>query len=93
MPYAAGLLLAVTLAGCATGGAALDGGPTSSVASANPVAAPTTTAPTGTPTTVKPSSAAPDFPDGLPAAAKKHTKDGAKAFVEHFIEQIGRAHV
>ncbi|WP_353356630.1 DUF6318 family protein [Intrasporangium sp. DVR] len=39
----------------------------------------------------KRTAAAPDFPAGLPAAAKKRTKDGAKAFVEHFIDQLNRA--
>lgn len=36
-------------------------------------------------------SAGPDFPAGLPEAAKKKTKAGAKAFVEHFVSELNKA--
>ncbi len=36
-------------------------------------------------------SVGPDFPEGLPAAAKKHTNDGAKAFIAHLIDQVNAA--
>ena len=88
LPYAAGLALAVTLTGCAAESAAPE--PTTPVptpaAPSSSVATSVTAAPAASPT-----SAAPDFPEGLPAAAKKHTKDGAVAFVKYFIDQVNQA--
>ncbi|ADU47786.1 hypothetical protein Intca_1268 [Intrasporangium calvum DSM 43043] len=85
LPYAAGLALAVTLTGCAAESAAPE--PTTPVPT---VSAPSSSVATSAPAApaASPTSAAPDFPDGLPAAAKKHTKDGAKAFVRHFVDVV-----
>lgn len=88
LPYAAGLALAVTLTGCAAESAAPEpmtpvptvSAPSSSVATSAPAA------PAASPT-----SAAPDFPEGLPAAAKKHTNEGARVFIAHVIDQVNAA--
>ena len=84
LPYAAGLALAVTLTGCAAESAAPE--PMTPVRT-TPV--PTVSAPSSSVATSAP--AAPDFPEGLPAAAKKHTKDGAKAFVQHYMDRLNVA--
>ena len=85
LPYAAGLALAVTLTGCAAESAAPE--PTTPVPTP---AAPSSSVATSAPAApaASPTSAAPDFPEGLPPAAKKHTKDGAKAFVTFFISEL-----
>ncbi|MDC5698716.1 hypothetical protein OO014_15780 [Intrasporangium calvum] len=48
-----------------------------------------TSTPSSSPTTK--SSAAPDFPEGVPAAARKHTKEGAVAFVRHYVSELNAA--
>ncbi|MDV3223515.1 MAG: hypothetical protein LOY02_19005, partial [Intrasporangium sp.] len=86
MPYAAGLLLVLTLAGCAAGdGTAAPQATTPAPRPSTPSASVSTSVAPSTPIPAASTSATPDFPDGLPAAAKKRTKEGAKAFVEHFI--------
>lgn len=86
MPYAAGLVAALTLAGCGVGAAEPAPPATTAVKSA-PVSRSTTAS------SPPAATAGPNFPAGLPDAAKKQTDDGAKAFVQHFIDELNEAWV
>ena len=87
LAYAAAAALA-TLGAC-TGS---DPGPAvttpASGSSSTRSAAPATTTTSSAPS---PTTSGPDFPVGLPQAAKAHTAKGAEAFVGHFLNTLNRA--
>lgn len=94
MAYAAVLASVVALSACT--GSSNDPGPTgtpppaSTPASTPPTsssAAPSTSS-TATESPSATTPAGPTFPKGVPTAAQKHTKEGAKAFVTYFIKQL-----
>lgn len=84
VPYAAGLAAALMLSGCQGGSPDPTPSTTTTSQVTTSATAPATTTTTAPPTTT----AGPAFPPGLPAAAKAHTKAGAKAFVAHFLHEF-----
>ena len=97
--YAAGLLVllafvAGALAACSTGDAAQAGGRSTASSPATAVSA-TATASMSHPARAFPSPPAtpqsPEFPPGVPAAARKRSPDGAEAFVVHYMDRWNRA--
>ncbi|MDN5775688.1 MAG: hypothetical protein L0H96_02115 [Humibacillus sp.] len=97
MAYAAVLASVVALSACT--GSSNDPGPTgtpspaSTSASTPPTsssAAPSTSS-TATKSPSATTTAGPTFPKGVPTAAQKHTKEGAKAFAEHFVVSLNRS--
>ncbi|MDC5697645.1 hypothetical protein OO014_10275 [Intrasporangium calvum] len=89
LPYAAGLALTVTLAGCAAESAAPQ--PAGTAPGAPAVSRSVTISEATGPTPAPPTSTAPNFPAGVPVAARKHTKAGAVAFVRHYVDQLNVA--
>jgi Family of unknown function (DUF6318) len=80
VPLAASMLLA----GC-SGDSKADAHPPGTI-----VRSPTTTGPATT-TSAAPTTAAPKTDPNIPAAARAHTSDGAKAFVRYFFERLNVA--
>lgn len=82
MTYAAGLASVAALAGCGGGGGG-GGAPTTHLIAATP-----SSTSVATPMSAAPTSAEPNFPPGLPSAAKKQTESASRAFVEHFVDVV-----
>ncbi len=84
--YAAVLAAVVSLSSC---GAGSDDPPAAKTTP--PVVSTSKPSPSRTTTAAPATAAGPTFPKGVPADARKHTKEGSVAFVKHFIGELNRA--
>lgn len=94
MTYAAGVACALALSACTGGGS--DPGPIASTPPPSTSASapsPTGSAAPSAPSSSTPitSASGPNFPKGVPAAAQKRSREGAKAFAAHLFEQLNIA--